>query len=529
MKASCLLPRGALPAPAGRASTAVLRAGWLQAGLALASLLLAGCGSLAPVRLDEALATPPTLGLGEADRFETLAADPAAARREANDLHWWRQFDDPALAQWVEAALQGEVGVALAAERVQQAQALLQAARAQRGPRLAVQAEATLQLRRQGSERRLQPGAALNLDQDIDLWGGLALAERSAAAGVLRSQDLAQAARLAAASLAAQAYIEWRLALQDQALLARARALQAESLRIVGVRVEAGLAPLLDRERALAELSSTEAEQAAAAVRARQAAAALQVLAGQRPRPATLLRPASGAGAGAGADAGIDAVADAASAAAAALPRWQGAGPQGRPLDLLRQRPDLRAAEHALLAAAAEAGVAQSALLPRLRLPGSLVLGTLAGGGALELLRATLGAVVELTLFDSGAADAQVLAARSRAREAALLYRQTLLQALQQVEDAASAGQGARARVQARERGSAAGRAAEAQAQTLYRAGLTGFSEVLDAQRTALDNQRALLRAHADEAVAAVSLFEALGWMAPAAPASARPAAVGAV
>lgn len=515
MKACGLWPRGALPISSGRVS----------AGLLLASLLLAGCSSLAPVRLDEALATPPTLGLGEADRFEALAAGPDATQPAADELHWWRQFDDPALAHWVEAALQGEVGVALAAERVQQAQALLQAARAQRGPRLTVQADATLQLRRQGDERRLQPGAAVSLDQEVDLWGGLALSERSAAAGLLRSQDLAQAARLAAASLAARAYIEWQLALQDQALLAQARALQADSLRIVGVRVEAGLAPLLDRERALAELSSTEAEQAAAAVRARQAAAALQVLAGQRPRPAALLRPAGGTVG----DADDAAGSAAAPAAAAALPRWQGTGPQGRPLDLLRLRPDLRAAEHALLAAAAETGVAQAALRPRLRLPGSLVLGTLGGGGALEVLRASLAAVLDLTLFDSGAADAQVLAARSRAREAALLYRQTLLQALQQVEDAASAGQGARARVQARERGSAAGRAAEAQAQTLYRAGLTGFSEVLDAQRTALDNQRALLQARADDALAAVSLFEALGWMAPAAPASARPAAAGAV
>ncbi len=508
--------------------------------LALAAAsLLAGCGSLAPVQLDHRLAAAPTLGLTESDRFDTLSDATAGTTVQpgAESAAWWQQFDDPELARWVEAALQGEVQVALAAERVQQAQALVQAARAQRGPRLAVQADATLQLRRRADERRLQPGAALALDQELDLWGGLALAERSAAAGLLRSQDLAQATRLATAGLAARAYIAWRLALQDEALLERTRTLQADSLRIVGVRVEAGLSPQLDRERALAELASTEAEQAAARVRARQAAAALQVLAGQRPQPTQLL-----------AQPGAIEPAGSAGVPADALPRLQGQVPQGRPLDLLRQRPDLRAAEHALLAAAADAGVAQAALRPRLRLPGSLVLGTLGSGAALEVLSATLAAVLDFTLFDSGAADAQVLAAQSRAREAGLLYRQTLLQALQQVEDTASAGQGARARVAARERGSAAAQAAEAQAQTLYRAGLTGFSEVLDAQRTALDNQRALLQAQADAAAGAVSLFEALGWMTPApemaaqagragqaadrgraaAPASARPAAAGA-
>ncbi len=489
---------------------------------ALAGLLLAGCASLSPVTLDRSLVSPPTLGLTEADRYDTLDRAASATEPGAEDLHWWRRFDDPALATWVEAALQGNVDAALAAERVQQAQALLRAAQAQGGLQLGLQADTTLQLRRQGSERRLQPGAALNLDFEPDLWGGLALAERSAAAGVLRSQDLAQAARLSAAGLVARAYIEWRLAQQDQALLNQALALQAEALRIVDVRVEAGLSPLLDRERARAELASTQAEQAAAAQRVQQAAAALQVLAGQRPQPGQLQ-----------AAAGVTVPASAPTTAAEqTMPRLQGPGPQGRPLDLLRQRPDLRAAEQALLAAAADAGVAQAALRPRLRLPGSLVFGALAGGGALELVSASLAAVLDLTLFDSGAADAGVQAAQSRAREAALLYRQTLLQALQQVEAAGSQATGAQAREAARERGSAAGRAAEAQAQTLYRAGLTGFGDVLDAQRTALDNQRALLQARADAAAAAVSLFEALGWVPPAAgraSASARPSAPGGV
>lgn len=233
----------------------------------VAALLLGGCSSLAPVRLDQQLAQPPTLGLVETDRYEALDAAAAPAQPQADEWHWWRRFDDPALGRWVEAALQGNVDAALAAERVQQAQALLRAARAQGGPQLGLQADTGLQLRRRGDERRLQPGAALNLDFEPDLWGGLALAERSAAAGVLRSQDLAQAARLTAAGLAARAYVEWRLALQDQALLNQALALQVEALRIVDVRVEAGLSPPLDRERARAAVAGIQAELAAAADR----------------------------------------------------------------------------------------------------------------------------------------------------------------------------------------------------------------------------------------------------------------------
>jgi outer membrane protein TolC len=134
-----------------------------------------------------------------------------------------------------------------------------------------------------------------------------------------------------------------------------------------------------------------------------------------------------------------------------------------------------------------------------------------AGAGVFELVSATLAVVLDVTLYDGGAGRSMVDAARSRVREAALLYRQTLLLALQQVEGALLAEQGAQVRIGARERASQAAQAAEAQAQTLYRAGLVGFLDVVEAQRSALSNQRALLQAQADAAAAAVVVFEAMG------------------
>ena len=136
-----------------------------------------------------------------------------------------------------------------------------------------------------------------------------------------------------------------------------------------------------------------------------------------------------------------------------------------------------------------------------------------ASAGAFELVSATLAAVLDVTLFDSGAGAAALASSRSQAREAALVYRQTLLQALQQVEGALLAQQGAQARITARQSASTAALAAQAQAQTLYRAGLTGFLDVVDAQRSALVNQRELLQAQADSASAAVVAFEAMGMI----------------
>jgi multidrug efflux system outer membrane protein len=269
---------------------------------------------------------------------------------------------------------------------------------------------------------------------------------------------------------------------------------------VVSIRVEAGISPVLDRDRAEAEVAGTEAEQAEAAVRIGQSQAALQVLAGERPAPGALR--VSGTMAPAQAE--------------RKLPVLLGEQTVVRPLDLLRLRPDLRAAEQALIAAAADIGVAEATLRPRLSLPGSVVFGAAMGSGAVfELVSATLGAVLDVTLFDSGARAANVAGAQSVAREASLVYRRTLLQSLQQVESALVAQQGAQVRIAARERASAAALAAEAQSQILYRAGLAGFLDVVDAQRTARTNQRALLEAQGDAAAAAVLVFETMGLIDP--------------
>lgn len=449
---------------------------------------LAACTTLEPAP------TPPTLGITEADRF-AATTEGAPAPTEA-DLHWWRRFNDPALADWVERALANNPDVAIARERAVQAQAFLRSARAQRSPLIGAQAGVEARSRRLAGERSVEPSAALTLDWDLDLWGGLRQAEQSAAAAQLQSEDLAQATRLSVAGLAARAFIEWQEARLDEGLLADALALQIEVMRLVQIRVDAGLSPRLDLDRAQAEAAGIEADAADARVRVLQAAAALQVLAGVRPQP---MAP---------------------SAPQAQLPALQGLQPVARPIDLLRLRPDLRAAERGLTAAAADVGVARAALYPRLRLPGALTLTSSGlGGGVLDIVTATLSAVLDVALFDGGDRRAGVDAARSRLREASEVYRQTLLQSLQQAEDALVAAQGTATRTQALQRAQGASEAAVEQARTLYLNGLTGFLDVIEAQRSALDNRRSLLRARADAARQAVAGFEAMGLIAPASPA----------
>lgn len=451
--------------------------------------LLVLCAGLAACASNPPEPQIPTLGLDDNSRFSTPATD--APDAQLADLRWWQRFDDPELSRWVERAMDQNPDVAIARERAVQARALLRRASGQRNLQLGGELAVQGSTRRDAETRAIDPSSAISFDWDADLWGGLRQAERSAAAEALRSEDLVQAARLSTAALTARAFVAWREALLDERLLTDALALQDEVQRVVGVRVQAGLAPRLDLDRAQAEAAALRADAAETTVRVQQTAAALQVLAGQRP----------------GALDGGD---------TPTLPELAGEQPVVRPLDLLRLRPDLRAAENALAAAAAEVGVARADLYPRLRLPGSIELTSSAlSGGVLNIVSASLAAVLDATLFDGGQRRAAVEVAESRLREATEVYRLTLLQALQQTEDALAAGSGARQRAAALQQASTAAAAAVQQARVLYDNGLSGFLDVLDAQRSALDTQRRLLAARADATRQSIATFEAMGLIGP--------------
>jgi len=119
--------------------------------------------------------------------------------------------------------------------------------------------------------------------------------------------------------------------------------------------------------------------------------------------------------------------------------------------------------------------------------------------------------VAAVPLFDNGQRDANRDAAQTRVRAAELVWQSTLLQALSDVEAALTAADTNQRRQAAQERALDQANAAIQQARALYTAGLAGFGDVLDAQRSALDRSQALLRIQGDAARASVSTFEALG------------------
>jgi outer membrane protein TolC len=183
------------------------------------------------------------------------------------------------------------------------------------------------------------------------------------------------------------------------------------------------------------------------------------------------------------------------------------------PAETLRQRPDVRAAEHQVVAAAARVDQADAARLPSFRLSGSLglaalTLGSLTSGSSVV---SALLAGVTMPVFDGGAAVAQVRAQEAALEQAQAAYETIVLTALKDVEDALAALRGDRERLlHLRNAAEAAGNAALL-ARHRFSSGLVDFQVVLDTQRTQLNTQDGVASASADLSADHVRLYKALG------------------
>jgi len=263
-----------------------------------------------------------------------------------------------------------------------------------------------------------------------------------------------------------------------------------QTLQLTDWRAQAGLLSTLEVEQARAASAQTQAQLPALQTAIAQTGHALAVLTGQPP------------------------------AALAALVATPAPVPQARsdlalslPAETLRQRPDVRAAEQQVLAAAGRVAQADAARYPSFRLGGSLGLNALTLGAlsSTAALASTLLAGVNWTLWDGGAARAQVQAQQAALEQAQASYRGTVLTALKDVEDALVALRGDRERAARLQQAATAATQAARLARQRYDSGLVDFQTVLETQRTQLSTQDSLATATADISADHVRLFKALG------------------
>jgi NodT family efflux transporter outer membrane factor (OMF) lipoprotein len=348
------------------------------------------------------------------------------------------------------------------------------------------------QLRNTATPNRIvdADGVDLEASWELDVLGGnrsrarAARLESAAAAAGLGEVTTALVAEVTAAYLEL-AGVDERLAVLDENI-----AVQEEGARLAKGAFAAGLAIELTVERATARLAATQAgrpllEQARMALIDR-----LAVLAGDTPEQ--LLHQYT---------------------SRLHLPAAVPTDPHLAPSELLLRRPDVRAAQDRLLAAAARARAARTALLPRFFISGSYGLETLSPAQLPGFTDPVyfLGASVAQSIFSAGRLRAQVAFEDARFDAAAAGYDKAVLQALADVEDAyaaVQAGQTARAHFAVAAQAAAA---AETQARTAYRLGRVDYTTLLDTQRERLLAEDGLIQARTATAVAYTSLFRAFG------------------
>ncbi len=403
----------------------------------------------------------------------------------------WNAFGSAELSSLVAAAMNANPDLAIAAERVRQAEAQVRIAGATLFPVVNLGADSSRR------DTRVDGGnwqagnassATLNARYEVDLWNKNASTVRSAEATHKASRFDRESLGLTIKAGVASAYFQI-LSLRTRLSVARANLGVAERVfAVVDSRVRNGAASALDRARQQATVLTQRAAIPPLELQERQTLFALAILVGQAPE-------------------GFEIAGS--TLAGVAVPRIA----PGLPAQLLVRRPDLASAEAQLAAANANVAVARADLLPGIGLTGS---GGFASDALLNFLKGPtaslmIGASLLQPIFHGGRLQAQTDAAAARERELVENYRKAVLAALADVESALAAGE----RTTTQERLQAGVleqlRLALRLAVIRYREGAVDLLAPLDAQRTLFLAEDQAVQIRLSRLLASVGLFKALG------------------
>ncbi len=412
---------------------------------------------------------------------------------------WWRLFNDRELNRLVSRALAANNDVAAAKARVDTARALVGVDRARMFPTLDLNGSAGISRRSDEATTDQIPipvpidlesqryRGTFDLSYDPDLWGRNKRLLEAGIAQADAAQALLDAQRLGVATeVARQYFLLCGLDAQETVIQDTIRSRQS-TLDLQQSKADAGLIDGLSTSQARTELELANNDLALVQRQRGAAEHALAVLCGSRPSDFSLARRTTHP----------------------AMPAIRA----GLPAEVLNRRPDVRAAEQILRAANARIGVAQAAFYPNFRI---------AAGAGFESVDVknfldwenrvlSLGTGVAAPIFDAGSNKANFQAAVSRRDEALATYKNTLLTALREVEDALVDLKGlARSRT-ALDQALASARDTQRISQERYDKGLSSYLEVVEAGRTVLRVQLVLAQIDAQQRITLAVLAKALG------------------
>jgi NodT family efflux transporter outer membrane factor (OMF) lipoprotein len=433
-----------------------------------------------------------------------VAAQPVATDSEI--ANWWHRLADPELDRLVERAVSGNTDIAIALARLQQARAYEAAIVGRALPEVDATGAAG---RGTGSDltrgRAAQPLVSADSTQglkqinalagfdatwELDVFGRYRRAYEAAHADSAAAIAARNTVVAAVVADVVRGYVDLRGLQTETAILEKAQATLAESLRIVRIRYERGITNELDVTLATRELAAVEAELPPLRAASRAAAYTLATLTGAYPEALA---------------AELD--------APAMVPAMPGAVAPGLPLEVLKRRPDVQEAERSLAAASARIGVATAALFPTIGVIGAIGVERQGWGTTPDASRHiwSFGPGAIWPVLDLGTLDAQLTIAKLDMRVRLETYRSTIFNAVREVDTAADDFDAAQLRLKKLDDGVAAASRAVDLASERYDRGLTDFLNLVDAERTLYDLERAYVHGQVAEGEAYVALYKGLG------------------
>ncbi|PTU30845.1 RND transporter [Stenotrophobium rhamnosiphilum] len=454
--------------------------------IVLSALALTACAVGPDYRAPE---TPPTALLNASSPL-FVAKSPEAV--------WWNQFEDEELDSLISRALEANLDLRIAIDRVREARAVFVQNKydfAPHAPMRANYSHADQQQPGLGSTRVNAESYSLGFDAtwEIDLFGRVRRSVEAAKADLGAQQANLRDAQVTIAAEVARNYFELRGTQKRLDVARRNLTSQDQTQHLTQLRYDAGRITELNVQQSRARLKATEASIPPLEAAEKQYGYRLAVLLGQRPGALDEeLKPAE-------------------------LRPYAKALPIGDVTTLLRRRPDVRIAEREFAAATARVGVATADLFPRVNVTGfvgflSGDFGRLFNSGAGSDSRAwSVTPSVSWAALDFGSVKARLRASKARSDAAAVNYEKVVLTALEDTENSFVAYSKRQAQLKSLNEQADASRRAADIAQIQYREGVADFLTLLDTQRTQLSAEDAVAEVQTAVNVDVVAIYKALG------------------
>nr|WP_320192308.1 efflux transporter outer membrane subunit [uncultured Desulfobacter sp.] len=453
--------------------------------------LLTGCKAVGPDYKQPDLIPD---GSWHAPMQKGLAQTPADPEQLSQ---WWTVLNDPVLTDLISRAVQNNLDVQLALERIRQYRLLKEIEQSDRLPTVNASGVASWS----GTSNEEGTGtvskaysAGLDASWEIDLFGRIQRAIEAADATLSAKQEALRDTLVSLVGDLAASYIDVRTA-QIRLNVVRQRIdSQTESFQLTQWQNQAGLTDELDVHQARYSLESAKAQIPALESTLSEAMNRVAVLSGLAPGTLNekLIPPCP-------------------------LPTLPATIAVGLPADALRRRPDIREAEYELIAQTAQVGVATADLYPKLTLSGSIGVDALSPA---ELIDNTLdpsdwarslAASLSHTLFDAGAIRKNIKVQNSLQEQALIQYESAILSALEEVENALVAYAKEQIRLEHLTVAAEQARTAEDLAKKKYESGLVDFTTVLTSQQTVLSYESDLATSQGTCVSNLITLYKVLG------------------